>query len=182
MDNHFEERTQQIICITEVGERLALELALQGGTGVFRLLDQGFRLGLLGLTETVDRFEVQVRVGWGVKQEVRAKSIREQPTAAMLGAKDVPVDLDSHLCGGTLMPDDVKLSFRPLIVSRKTEQFKEEGAEAGIAWVRSYFLIELLNGSGELSSIEKLFGVHALDSYHQRETAQEASRIKKRTT
>src|SRR5882724_5237044 len=119
MDNHFEERIQQIICITEVGERLALELALQRGAGVFRLLDQGFRLGLLGLTETVDRIEVQVRISWGIEQEVRAKSVREQPTAAMLGGEDVPVDLHSHLCGGTLMPDDVELPFRPLIVSRK---------------------------------------------------------------
>jgi hypothetical protein len=62
------------------------------------------------------------------------------------------------------MPDDVELSFRPLIVSRKAEQFKEESAKARIAWVRSYFLIELLNGSGELRSVEKLFGVHGLDS------------------
>ena len=46
--------------------------------------------------------------------------------------------------------------------------------------MRSHVLIELLNGSGELSSIEKLFGVHSLDSYHQRETAQEASRGKAR--
>jgi hypothetical protein len=100
----------------------------------------------------------------------------------MLGGEDVPVDLDSHLCGGTLMPDDVELPFRPLIVSRKTEQFEEEGAKTGIGWMRSHVLIELLNGRGKPSSIKELFGVHGLDSYHQRETAQEASRVKKRTT
>ena len=88
MDYHFEERTRdRFICITEVGERLALEVALQGGAGVFRLLDQGFRLGLLSLTKTVDRIEVQVRISWGIEQEVRAKSVREQPTAAMLGGE-----------------------------------------------------------------------------------------------
>jgi hypothetical protein len=146
------------------------------------LFDHGFRLGWLGRAETVDRVEVQVHVDWGAEQEVGAKSVREQPTAVMLGCEDVSVDLDSHLRGGTLMTDNVELPCRPLIVSRKTEQFEEEGAKAGIAWVRSYFLIEPLNGRGKLSGIEKLFGVHNLDSYCQRQTTQEASRLKKKIT
>jgi hypothetical protein len=74
--------------------------------------------------------------------------------------EDIAVDLNTHLCCRRLLGDYIQLAFGSPIISGKAEQLEEERTSAGIGWVRSYFLVELLNGSREMSGIEKLFGLH----------------------